>query len=497
MVSAALDPAILAALADDGAPQVIETHGAWVVLARDRAFKLKKPVALGYLDFSTVERRAEALAAELRLNQPGAPMIYKRLGWLTRTESGGLALDGGGDCVEPVLVMSRFGQDQLLDRLAQAGPLEPGLARDLALAVRRSHETAQVRRVDDGAARLTAVLETLCTRIGDRAPDRARLSAIHAALRARLAALALVLDARGRDGFVRRCHGDLHLGNLVLIDDQPVLFDALEFDEDMATIDLAYDLAFLVMDLAEHGQSVALATLLSTYFAAEDAAGAAGAGLLAPLAAIRALVRLLVTLDRGGAGDDAAARTHLQTADRFSHVDPPRLIAIGGLSGTGKSTLAMALAPRTAAPLGALVIRADLERKAMFGAAWDQPLPTDAYAAGVSERVYERMRAKAGAALAAGANVILDAVHARPDERDAAQALAARLQAPFTGLWLQADPALLKARVSARTGDASDADARVVALQTGYDLGEMRWRSVDASGGAAATLTRAAAICGV
>jgi len=489
-----IDPQVRALMSDPAThggaePAGIETHAARVYLAGAHAYKLKKPVDFGYLDFSTPQKRLAALQAELDLNCPGAPQLYQDLIWITREKDGSLALGGRGEPVEPVLKMARFPDGALLSDIAGRGAFGVPLAVDLAHAVRASHERAPVHKAPGAADRLRRVLRDVCGTLAAAAPDAAgRVRRLETRLADALEARAGLLDERGEAGFVRRCHGDLHLGNIVLLESGPVLFDALEFNEDLAVTDTAYDLAFLVMDMAARGLAAPLTVLLSHYFSHGEAQGAAGAGLLAPLSALRALVRAMTALQRGHEGDRQAALERLTLAEAFAGAPPPRLAAVGGLSGTGKSTLAQALAAHFGGPSGALVLRADLERKALAGAAWNERLPESAYTQEASARVYERLRAKAEAALNAGGCVILDAVHAREEERDAAEAVAEHAGAPFLGLWLEAGADILKARVGARKHDASDADARVVERQAQYDCGVVRWTRIDASGGPQASL---------
>ncbi|XBQ16729.1 MAG: AAA family ATPase [Oceanicaulis sp.] len=498
MSAADLDPALLAFLSDpashDGQPvETIETHGARVFLAGERALKLKKPVSLGYLDFSTVEKRRAALEAELEINRPNAPQIYDRLGWITKS-GGALALDGAGARIEPVLIMRRFASDALYSAIADAGALDIGEARNLARAVRESHARAPAHAAPDGFRRACDVLGLASKRLAGAGADSRRVAAVHQTIVARFTRLKTLLDARAASGFVRRCHGDLHLSNIVRIDGCPVLFDALEFDEDLATIDMVYDLAFLLADLARRGLRAEAQTVLSQYLAGEDTdVGAAGAALADPFSALRCLVRALTLRHRGGADDESASDAWLDTAEDFAAPRPARLIAVGGLSGTGKSTVADGLGLTLGGPAGLWVIKSDVERKASLRLNWSDRIPPEAYTREASETVYTRQRAKAKAALKAGASVILDAVHSRPEEREAAERIAAEAAVPFAGIWLDADRDTLLARVAARTGDPSDADVAVVGKQAAYDPGPVGWARIDASGPRDAVLKRALA----
>jgi hypothetical protein len=510
MSGADLDPAIRALMTDAGAlggpVEVIETHAARVFLCGERAYKLKKPVDLGFLNFSTCAAREAALQAELTLNQPGAPQLYRRLVWITAGPDGALALGGAGERVEPVLEMARFDQSDLLDRRALAGRIDGALARDLADAVFDSHaRAAPSREGPGGAARIRQVLRNAAHRCaglvraqgsGEQAGQD--IKALAAALDARLGEHGALLDARADAGWVRRCHGDLHLQNIVLLEGQPVLFDALEFDEILATTDTLYDLAFLIMDLIHRGLGMQACALVSQYAARLDGAPAVrGLAVLPAFCGVRALIRAMVALERGAPGDAAEAAAYLELATACAEHASARCVAVGGLSGTGKSTLAERLAPAMAAPPGAVVIRADLERKAMEGVGWREALPKSAYTREASHRVYARQREKAGWALAAGCSVVVDAVHSHPDERAMIEAVARDARAAFLGLWLDSGAEIIRSRVAARHDDPSDADLEVVARQAGYDTGEIGWARIDSSAGRDAVLDAALARAGL
>lgn len=472
------------------AVDTIETHGAVVVLAADTAYKLKKPVDLGFFDFTNVEKRRAALQAELDLNAPAAPQIYRRLIWITR-EPDGFAFDGPGQRVEPVLVMARFDQDALYSRIAKDGRLGLVEARSLAAMARMTHERASVCEDQDGHGRIRRVLDPLIDRLDGAAPDAGAVAAVARNLEAAFDAGRDLLDARAAGGFVRRCHSDLHLNNIVRLDGEPVPFDALEFDEELATVDVLYDLAFLIADLARLGLRAEAAALAGQYLAEEDAdLGAAGAALLDPFCAVRALVRALTSFKRDGEGSKEG-RQWFDLACEFARPRPARLVAVGGLSGSGKSTLADALALDLGGPAGLWVVKSDLERKAALGLDWNDRIPPDAYTKEAAGKVYERQRAKARAALEAGASVILDAVHLNPEDRDAVVELARRTGNPFIGIWLDADRKVLRDRVAARTNDPSDADVSVVEKQTSWDPGEIAWPRLDAGAGRAAVLEAA------
>jgi uncharacterized protein len=306
-----------------------------------------------------------------------------------------------------------------------------------------------------------------------------------------------LLLAREQEGLVRRCHGDLHLGNIVLIDDKPVLFDALEFDERIATVDMLHDLAFLLMDLIARGLRPAANIVLNRYLAESRRPSDLDALAALPLfMSIRAAVRAKVGAERlrfahNKKAAEQSARDYLALALDLLASPAARLIAIGGLSGTGKSALARALAPEVGAAPGAVILRSDIERKALLGVAETARLPLAAYAPDVTERVYAALTDQACRVLTAGHSVIVDAVFAHAEERETIEAAAGG--APFSGLFLTADVSTRVARVGGRTGDASDADAAVARAQERYELGVMLWCQVDASGAPDETLAHALA----
>ena len=271
---------------------------------------------------------------------------------------------------------------------------------------------------------------------------------------------------------------------------KPVLFDAIEFSEKIATIDVLYDLAFLLMDLGRRGEKRVANLVFNRYLhlrrAEEDLSGLAALPLFL---ATRAGVRALVAADLAHelAADTSAekrkeALEYFQASLAWLKPAPPRLVCVGGLSGSGKSTLAARLAHDIGLAPGALHVRSDVERKVMAGVDETCICRLKSYTATASAATYQAIFQRAGAALKAGHSVVLDAVFANEGERDSAQELARILNVRFTGLWLAAPPDVLKSRVTGRKGDASDANATVVEKQLGYQPGEIRWEKVDASG---------------
>ncbi len=298
---------------------------------------------------------------------------------------------------------------------------------------------------------------------------------------------------------VRRGHGDLHLGNVALLDGDPVLFDAIEFSPLIAAGDVLYDLAFLLMDLVERSLPAAANVVVNRYLAETRRISDLDAIAALPFfMSLRAAIRANVTASRAAIARKpdreearSGAKKYFALACRLIRPAPPVLVGIGGLSGTGKSRLAAALAPELAPPPGAIVLRSDVERKALAGRREDERLPPQAYAPERTTRVYATLVEKAGRVIAAGHSVIVDAVFARPQERDALRNVAQARGVTFHGLFLTADMATRVARVGSRSGDASDADAAVARAQERYVLGHKDWHSIDASGAPECTLARA------
>jgi aminoglycoside phosphotransferase family enzyme/predicted kinase len=458
----------------------IETSCARVYLFETRTLKIKKPVDMGFLDFTTVEKRRWALERELAFNQAYAPDIYRALHRITRIEDG-FGFDEPGETVEWALEMRRFPDDAVLSGDPQQvdGPLGEALGRTIA----RSHISAPVRPAGGGRRALGYTLRTnaeqlkaLASRLG--ADGILRLIAKSDET---LEACGDLLDSRAAEGLARRCHGDLHLGNILIEDGAPKLFDCIEFNDALSDIDTLYDLAFLIMDLDFRGRREAANRALNGYL--DEAARGLPANLCDGLAALplmlsaRAAVRAHVSAH---GGDDDLGRAYAAAALRSLDVPSARVFAIGGLSGSGKTTLARALAPRVAGSPGAVVLRSDEIRKRLWSAAPLQRLPADAYAPGVSERVHAEMFRLAQALVAAGRSVVLDATFLEDARRDQARTIALKAGAPFEGVWLEVGGARLRERLASRRGDASDADERVLRDQEAIDPGVIDWPRLDA-----------------
>lgn len=474
-----------------GAPvERIDTHGSVVFLAGDRAWKLKRAVRYDYMDFSTAGRRRMCCEAEVRLNRRAAPTLYRGVVAVTRETDGSLALGGSGSPVDWVVEMTRFDQAGLFDRLAARGALDLNLMRPLAVAITRFHAAAEPRPDRGGTAGMTWVVDGNAAgfrEFGANVLDPEACAQVTSDALAEIERHAPLLELRRAGGLVRQCHGDLHLRNIVLLDGRPTLFDAVEFNDDIACTDVVYDLAFLLMDLwrsrlPRHANAVWNAYL-------SEAGDHTGIPLLPLFLSCRAAVRAKTSAtaarfqaDPGRKAElERSARDYLAMAGRLLHPSRACVVAIGGLSGSGKSTLAQALAPAVGAVPGAVVIRSDEIRKRLCGVPPLEPLGPAGYTSEVSTRVYAAAVEQAGAVVRSGHAAIVDAVFARPADREALERAAAIASVPFVGLWLEAPENVLIARSRQRRGDPSDADASVIRLQLARDPGIVRWHRVEAS----------------
>jgi aminoglycoside phosphotransferase family enzyme/predicted kinase len=456
------------------ADAVIDTHIAAVFLVGEHAYKIKKPVDLGFLDFTTREKRAWAIGRELAFNRKTAPDIYLATAQVTRGPDGQLGFDGLGEPLESVLLMRRFDPKAVLSNHPEH--VQGDFAEALGRQVAGMHASADVRA--GGAKGLAYVIGSNAEHLRHLAPvlGAERVEALLKATDAEFERRKALLDARGGARQVRRCHGDLHLGNILEEGGKAIPFDCIEFNDALSEIDVLYDLAFLLMDLAFRGQAGGANRVLNGYL--DEAARSFGEQPLQGLAtlplfmAVRAAVRAHVS---GHNGDHDAARAYVEAAIGHLSWPKPELHAVGGLSGSGKSTFARALAPGLGAPPGAVVLRSDEIRKRLWGRRPAEALPPEAYAAGQSEPVYGLMMLEAALVLAAERPVVLDAVFLKPQERAFAEAVGREASVAFQGVWLDTAPEVMAERLDARKGDASDADARVLKAQLQQDPGAIGW----------------------
>jgi aminoglycoside phosphotransferase family enzyme/predicted kinase len=473
----------------------IETHISIVFLVEDRAYKLKRAVRFSYLDYSTAALRERYCQAELALNRRTAPALYRRLRAITCESDGSLVFDGAGPAVDWVVEMQRFSQGDLFDRLAAAGRLTPSLMRYLTDAIAAFHRSADITPGYGGRAGITETIAGNNVNLIAACPplDRGQVDGLYAASTAKLAAIGTLLDRRRVSGKVRRCHGDLHLRNVCLVDGRPMPFDCIEFNDALSCIDVLYDLAFLLMDLAQRGLRNLASVLFNRYL---DLTGdTKGLPAIPLFMSIRAGIRAHVMVTQAWRSPSIKAldeaRSYLSLAGTLLRPHPPSLIAIGGPSGAGKSKVAQALASDFPPVPGARVIRSDVLRKRLFDVLPEARLSSSAYGKETTERVYRGLRDQASVALAAGYTAIADATFLRKEERESIAALAERAGVAFVGLWLEAPNEVLAVRLDARRHDASDADTMVLRQQLEFETGRIGWRRIDTRGEMQATLAAA------
>ncbi|MBB5216988.1 AAA family ATPase [Parapusillimonas granuli] len=455
-----------------GAPPVLlRTHASSIILAGDHAYKLKRPVRLPFLDFSTLALRRRFLQLELELNRRTAEALYLDVlpitGSFEQPEVG-----GSGEAVEWVLRMRRFDPDGGFDVLARQGRLTRAHMESLAAHIADFHlRLPPIPRAEVPAKNAWDwAAESLDEIAGGPNPPRFEaglgVPELRAALAGAYAGLAPLRERRIAEGWVREGHGDLHLGNIVEWRGRVLAFDALEFDPALRRIDVINDISFTFMDLCANACAPLAWRLMNEYV--ERTGDYEGLRLLYAYAAAKALVRAKLCL----LGQPGAAAFSKYWDLAWSFARPPerrRLILTMGLSGSGKSTVAGLLAER----LGAVRIRSDVERKRLAGmAALDRPAaPAELYNQASNARTYDRLSRLAELLLGAGFPVILDAAFLRHDEREAMRRLAEGLGIPFAVVECRAGAPVMLQRVLQRAQaqtDPSDATPQVLKLQESY-----------------------------
>lgn len=485
-----------------GKVDIIETHGAFVFLAGERAYKLKRAVKFEYMDFSTVDRRHAVCEAEILVNRRTAPEVYLGVMAIVRTAPGNLELNASdtnlenSEIVDWVIEMVRFEDDSLFDRMAEQGRLTADVMTALADQIVQFHGDAEVRPDMGGDAAHRTIIDTnhrQFLRFLGTVFDKNLAESVTKTTREVLERCGGEIERRREAGLVRHCHGDMHLRNIFMFKGVPTLFDAIEFDEKIACVDVLYDLAFLLMDLTERGLTDIANQLFNRYLShvvIPDLWRLDGLKCLPLFLSCRAGVRAHVNASTAAAQtDDSArqeyirkARKYLAAAARYLEPSPPRVIAVGGFSGVGKSSLAGWLSPKLGRAPGALWVRSDVIRKRFLGKDPLENLGPEAYLSEVNELVYRTMLEMMERALQAGQSVVIDAVFAREDERLQVASGSRSAGAEFQGLWLEAPREELAHRISSRCNDASDATVDVLEHQLKYDLGKLDWSAVDASG---------------
>jgi aminoglycoside phosphotransferase family enzyme/predicted kinase len=471
-----------------GGGKRIDTHASMVFLGADRVLKIKRAVRLPFLDYSTLEKRRRACEEELKVNAGNAPELYRRVVAITRNADGSFEIDGTGAPVEWAVEMTRFDDSQSLDRVAASKTIDPSLATAVADAIWRSHDRAPRAGGESWLASIAPIIERNTARFRTvRGLDAAAVDRLDSASRDAATTLLPLLRERASRGFVRRCHGDLHLANIALMHGRPLLFDAIEFDPVIATTDVLYDFAFTLMDMVHFNQAAAANEVFNRYLAGAGGEGLDGLRLLPLFLSVRAAIRahVLFMKSEQAEGSDAVwqeAKRYFDLAGRLIAPGPPLLVAIGGLSGTGKSVLARGLAGLIEPAPGAVIVRSDVVRKHLFGTGETMALPESAYRPDVTERVYGMLSSTAQRILAQGCSAVLDAAYLQEAERTEIADFAATCGVRFVGLFLTADLATRLARIERRKGDASDATRDVALKQETFAIGAVDWHIIDASG---------------
>ncbi len=478
-------PALLQALCDQRpfaepveTVEIAQTHISWILLTGDHAYKILKPVDLGFLDFSTLAKRKHCCEEALRLNRRHAPGIYLDVVAITGDESAP-RINGDGPVLEYALKMQQFDRESELDKLAERDRLTESLIDKLAVEVAGFHALATTADTTSDAGSSVHVLNPvkenfaqIRSRITDDPDTLARLSELEHWSLSEFEKLEGVFNRRKLDGYVRECHGDMHLGNIVLIDQQPVIFDCIEFSEELRWIDVLNDLAFLIMDLHEHACPERAWRLLNRYL--ESSGDYAGCAVLPFYLVYRALVRAKVEcirLDQEASRDDATRdgyRRYVELASTFTTHPGLKLFMTCGVSGSGKTSVSQALLQG----YGAIRIRSDVERKRLAGLKAEQASGSSSggglYSPEWTRRTYARLADLARGLVEAGFPVIVDATFLQTSFRAKFIDLARACRVTPLILHCYASEDCLRRRVSDRSDigrDASEADVDVLESQ--------------------------------
>lgn len=476
----------------------IDTHASVIFLSGSRAYKFKRAVRYPYLDYSTREKRRAACEKELAINKAISPALY--IGCAPLLYSDGNALLNEKGPYDPALVaewgliMHRFGDGDLLSTRADQNQLSRQLVEQTSRMIAGTHlQATEVTKGElhgGGCAQFNEMIgDTLSGLTRQHDPDTSlQLARIATIMAAQITGFEQRLDTRLADGWVRHCHGDLHLANICLFNDTPTLFDAVEFNDTISNIDCLYDASFLWMDLMARGHRDLANNALNTYLPYVD--HYEDSGLIGLYMAARALIRARVSytqlalLEGADAKQKARrdARHYLDLVEQCLAQNQPSLTVVGGLSGSGKTTVARAISPHIGAGIGAIHIRSDVVRKRLNNVDPLTPLPSSAYTKFSSALVYQTMLDQAREALRAGLPVILDAVYAHDHERAETAQLAEECGVPHTGIWLNAPLNMRVDRVAKRNNDASDADVNVARAQEGTCILPNDWLILNGSG---------------
>ncbi|MEM8808720.1 MAG: AAA family ATPase [Cyanobacteria bacterium P01_G01_bin.38] len=459
--------------------ELMQTHVSYVLLTGDYAYKLKKPVNFGFLDYSTVEKRHHFCDEELRLNQRAAADLYLEVLPITETQDG-FKLQGSGDPADYVVKMRQFPQTALLSSQFEAGLLDAARVRDLAKVVadfhRRTETNDYIRdfgQMDRVRQAIDENYEQTVGYIGGPQTQQ-QFDETKAYTDRFFVEQADLFEQRIQQDRIRACHGDLHLGNICEWEGQLTLFDCIEFNEPFRLVDVMYDVAFTVMDLKAAGRDDLSTAFMNEY--AEQTGDWEGLQILPLYVSRQAYVRAKVTsfLLNDASVPAAVKQQASEKAARYyrlawscvqapaSQTASPQLIMMSGLSGSGKSTTARALAQK----IGAIHLRSDAVRKHLAGVPLQAKGEESLYTPEMTQKTYDRLLALGLKLTQAGYPVILDAKYDRQALRQPVIAAAAKINLPLSILHCTAPDETLKARVTKRSGDIADATVDVLAKQS-------------------------------
>jgi len=461
--------------------ELIETHGASVLLGNNIALKIKKPVLYGHMDYSTPAQRRLFCEKELARNRLGAPALYLDVVPIYGDfDPPFIFEENGSDPIDFAVKMRRFKAGDQLDRVLADQRFTTQIQDLLADRIADFHHQSQIENVPEKVPDFHSVIDQNFVQLDGFCPELLPLKAViqfRETLHQQFEEALDLFQSLVKNGQVRYGHGDLHLQNICLLEGAPLLFDAIEYQDDFVISDILYDLSFLLMDLWQRQQHDAANRIFNRYLASlgwlTDPVPFQSFRLLPFYLAMRAGIRTHVSASRYFQAQTEEQKAHFKERTRFFFDQaklfltppPPRLVAIGGFSGSGKSTLARNLSPKIGAAPGAVHLRSDVIRRKLIK--WDDysPMPQWAYTPEMSQKTYQAIELAASKALAANHSVIIDAVLDRPCDQTAFENIARTTNVPFDGIWLDVNPEIMAQRIEGRTNDASDATVEVLKKQ--------------------------------
>jgi uncharacterized protein len=472
----------------DGVVERFDTHISIVFLVGDFAYKLKRAIALPFVDFRELKDRHDFCQIELEINRRTSPKMYEAVIPVTRQNNGTFSFNKEGEVVEWLVKMKRFDQADLFENLAQEGKLTISEMEQLCTHIVDFYMKAEIDIVHGGSSAMKRAFAGHYKAF-DNCPDHVLSKDLIVQLQERIedeiAKQKGLLQDRQKTGYVRHCHGDLHLRNICIFQGEITLFDAIEFEPDYAIIDIFYDFVFLLMDLCHRHLWHLANALMNRYLGLTG--DVAALNLLPLFMASRSAIRTHVNAfasqnqltDQDRLRFETNAQNYLDEALSYLKPVQAKLIVVGGLSGSGKSVLAQKIAPEIGRMPGAFIARTDLIRKRLMKTKPEEKLSEYGYLPDVTAHTYNTLYVEVRLALNAGQSVIVDGVFAKAEEREMLKNIAMALDVPLIGIWLECEQSILKERVRLRKNDPSDADETIVEKQSNYDLGEVAWTKID------------------